>query len=731
MTNAVKRLTLRLGLTQDHIAALLITSIYAVIGSAWILLSDRELGFIASDTETLTRLQTWKGWFYVVVTSLLLYFLISSSLRRLRSSREELHRNKRELDLIVRNLPGVVYRARTDAVWTLVYISDAAERITGYSSKEILENQMSLLPIVHKDDRARVEKEIRESIRTSTPFHHAYRIQRRDGTTAWVLDNGNSIPVGENGLQYVEGVLNDITPEVESYQMLQASEERFRSIVQHSNDGIFVAVEYQFRMVNPSLAKTLGYSVEELTSPEFDTTTIMYPDDMSRVDEVARQFDQGGSAPERFEIGLRHRDGHRVDLIFSMSEVEWEGERAILGIARDVTREKRIEAALMESQRLESVGRLAGGIAHDFNNLLTSIAGNAELAEYNIEMNRSVSEELREIRKITAIASGVTRQLLTFSRQQKPTARLIDLNNLISETSELIKRLVGPNIKLVTELPPLTGQVLTDEAQLEQVIINLFVNARDAIGERGGTITLRTGEIEVTDQHNAELPPNLTAGRFITLEVQDDGPGMTAAIRDRIFEPFFTTKEKGKGSGFGLAIVYGIVTQSQGVVQVESEPGMGATFRVFLPWQKAEAREQVDESKPVVLSRTDRHVLLVEDDSAVRNMMIRALRAYGLLVEAASEGEAALYAIEQMPQAPDLVISDVMMPGMSGVELCEILLERYPGLHVLLVSGSTRDVAGDELLGNPRVGFVEKPIGPKQLAQRVEEILSSPRIGRE
>ncbi|OLC71983.1 MAG: hypothetical protein AUH78_17050 [Gemmatimonadetes bacterium 13_1_40CM_4_69_8] len=374
---------------------------------------------------------------------------------------------------------------------------------------------------------------------------------------------------------------------------------------------------------------------------------------------------------------------------------------------------------------MEAVGRLAGGIAHDFNNLLTAILGSADLLLDTLSPDAPEREDLDEIRKAAKRAADLTRQLLAFSRQQLLAPQVLDVNALLTNLEKLLRRLIGEHIELRTALAPNVGAVQADPGQLEQVIVNLAVNARDAMPQ-GGQLTIETANAELDEAYAAEHFP-ARPGSYVLLAVTDTGTGMDAQTKSHIFEPFFTTKEKGKGTGLGLATVYGIVKQSDGYIWVYSEPGHGTSFKIYLP-RVAEApgpaRPGFELSASVRGSET---VFVVEDDEMVRALIRRMLETRGYTVLLAPHGDEALQLLERHPGRVDLLMTDVVMPGMSGRDLADRVAERRPGIKVLYLSGYTDDAIVRHGVLEPGIAFLQKPFSADALARKVREVLDSPR----
>lgn len=426
------------------------------------------------------------------------------------------------------------------------------------------------------------------------------------------------------------------------------------------------------------------------------------------------------------QVTARKRDGSTFPARLSVSEFVIDGKRHFTGVLRDVTQQLQLEAQLRQSQKMEAVGQLAGGVAHDFNNLLTVITGFTDLLGGDLVEERERLEALAAIRTASARAAGLTRQLLAFSRRTVLQPRVLDLNGVVEESVRLLTRLIGEDITLSAVLAPGLEPVRLDPGQFEQVVLNLAINARDAM-PRGGVLTIETSRADL-DADYCALHPYASPGRHVVLAVTDTGSGMTPEVRAHIFEPFFTTKEVGHGTGLGLAMVYGIVKQSGGHVEVSSEIEQGTTFRVYLP---AATR---DEATPPSTAqapepRGSETILVVEDDEAVREIAVQALSRYGYRVLDAADGEQALAVAAAHDGPLHVLATDVVMPGRSGRELAEELCRARPGLKVLYVSGYTDDSVLRNGILHAEVAFLQKPFSPLTLATRVRALLDGGSIG--
>jgi nitrogen-specific signal transduction histidine kinase/CheY-like chemotaxis protein len=393
--------------------------------------------------------------------------------------------------------------------------------------------------------------------------------------------------------------------------------------------------------------------------------------------------------------------------------------RRVVGLAMDITDRRRLEEQLVQSQRLEAIGRLAGGVAHDFNNLLTAILGYANFALRGLPAGSSARGDIEAIERAGQRAASLTGQLLAYARRQMVVPRVVDLGELLTGMEGMLQRIIGEDIHLTTRIAPDLWRARIDPTQFEQVVLNLAVNARDAM-PGGGTLTLEVSN-RVIDPVYADGHSELVPGSYVMLEVADTGTGMDPETRARIFEPFFTTKEQGKGTGLGLAVCYGIVRQASGSISVYSEPGHGSTFRMLLPRADvASAAEPAQAEAPIALAGEEA-VLVVEDERWVRELAVRALRAHGYQVRAAATGEEALAIAASAPV--DVLVTDVVMPGMNGRELAERLQATRPSLQVVYMSGYAEHSVVRQGVIEPGIAFVGKPFEPDRLARMVREVL--------
>ncbi len=392
----------------------------------------------------------------------------------------------------------------------------------------------------------------------------------------------------------------------------------------------------------------------------------------------------------------------------------------LLCLAQDITGRLVLEEQFRQAQKMEAVGQLAGGVAHDFNNLLTIISGYSELLLDMMGTGNSMRESVTAISEASERAASLTRQLLAFSRKTVLSPKVLDLNDVVRETEKLLRRLIGEDVLLTSVLDAKISKVKVDPGQLGQILMNLAVNARDAM-TKNGKLTIETRNVEL-DREYSRLRPEVQQGQYVMLSMSDNGIGMTAEVKARIFEPFFTTKGPGEGTGLGLAVVLGVVKQSNGHVDVYSEPGLGTTFRIYFPAveEKESSSKVMDASTP---QRGTEKILLVEDEDGVRGLAVLALQTYGYKVLAASNGKEMMRLVEQHQSGFDLMVTDVVMPSMSGPDLAKALRPRFPLMKVLYCSGYTDDAVVRHGLLQENVAFLQKPYTPLALVKRVRQVL--------
>jgi PAS domain S-box-containing protein len=500
---------------------------------------------------------------------------------------------------------------------------------------------------------------------------------------------------------------------------LKESEEKYRLLVQNAKDAIFIIQDGVIKFSNIETEKLFGYSAAELAAIPFSNHIL--PADREMAYGNISEGSTGGEFPKAQSLRIRNKSGQEIWVELKSVSIEWEGKPAALNFASDITEQKKLEAQFLQAQKMEAVGRLAGGVAHDFNNLLTVINSNSQLALMELRECDPLREKFESIQKAGEKAANLTRQLLAFSRHQVVEMKVIDLNITLQDLEKMLRRVIGEDIELTFLLDKNLGRLKVDPGQIEQAILNLIVNARDAMPSVG-KIIVETCNVDLGKEYTLKHM-GINPGRYVMLSISDTGAGIKPEIRERIFEPFFTTKEKGKGTGLGLSTVYGVVKQSGGNVWVYSEPGQGTTFKIYLPRVDEPLEEPGKKVTPGKLPRGHETILVVEDEEEVRKLAVGILGKYGYRVLQASHGGDAFLLCEQCKEPIHLLLSDVVMPGMSGPDFARRLKYFYPEIKVLFMSGYTDNALSKNGLLDEEVFFLQKPFSVEKLTGKVREVL--------
>jgi two-component system, cell cycle sensor histidine kinase and response regulator CckA len=596
-----------------------------------------------------------------------------------------------------------------------VFCNNALAELLGYSIEELLSLPDSLA-VVHPDDRTVVRQRHLDRME-EMPVHprHEHRLVRKDGTVRWVEVFASRMEY--NGTPAMQVVSMDITAKLKAEAALRESREYLNQIINCIGDPIFVKDrEHKFVLVNDALCALAGKPREELLGQALMPEEMLLPI-WEKEEEVFATCTE--CLTEDTIV-----DGSGKTCIVQTRKsrlVDKNGNRQIVGVLRDISEYKRLEAQFLQSQKMEAIGVLAGGVAHDFNNLLNVINGYSEMVLDDLNEDDPIRKDLEQVRNAGRRASDLTSQLLAFGRKQMLQPKVLDLNRIINTMSSMLSRIIGEDIELLLETQSGLGMIRTDPAKLEQAIINLAVNARDAMPQ-GGKLIIETANAKF-DANFTQGHPSVKAGSYILLAMSDNGIGMDAATKARIFEPFFTSKEKGRGTGLGLSTVYGIVKQSNGHIWVYSEPGEGTTFKIFFPQVEGETNSLSVEATKSVLSGSET-VLLVEDEDAVRSLACRILRDRGYKVLEASGGEEALKIACDFDGDIHIVLTDAVMPGMNGNKLVPQLEEKHPGIKSLYMSGYTDSAVIQQGLLNSNIAFLQKPFTVEGLARKMREVLN-------
>ena len=655
-----------------------------------------------------------------------------------RRSEEALRKERDLLDgILTTSVAGILV---VDPAGRPLFLNAQAERVLGVT-REMVEDRSDLPPgwrftTVGGEPLPDDERPTRRIVATGEPVQGArFALERPDGRRLILNVNAAPLRNSEGGITAVVLSVADITEQAAALDAVRESEEKLQRVTE-AVPGVVYQYEAgpgdadRFTFVSDRALEFLGGYPEDVLADASRAWGRVHPDDRTAMHE-AFQRNMITLAPWSFDFRVTSPDG-RVQWLRDIATAlpgREPGQSIWSGVILDVTERKRLEEELLQSQKMDSLGRLAGGVAHDFNNVLTVIRGYADVLMNEFSDADPRQSEVKEIRRAADRATALTRQLLAVSRRQVLVSRPVDLNHLVAEMERMLRRVIGEDISILTQAADDTGWVRADTGQLEQVMLNLAVNARDAM-PRGGTLTIETRRIEVREPSRdhpraRRVPP----GDWAMLRMSDTGMGMDAATLSKVFEPFFTTKPVGEGTGLGLSTVYGIVQQSNGHITVDSAPGAGTTFRVFLPrFDRSEEPETDAPRRRAMPPREGRRatVLLVEDDDSVRQLTQRVLEEFGYEVIEARSGVAALARINDEHTPIDAVVTDVVMPGMSGREMADRLRSTRPRLPVLFLSGYT----GDEvMLGGDasNQSFLQKPYSPDSLAAALDELLADSR----
>jgi two-component system, cell cycle sensor histidine kinase and response regulator CckA len=629
---------------------------------------------------------------------------------------------------VVSSSPAVLYALGwgdpTAGGLLLTWISPNVEHLLGYTVPEALASDW-WVDRLHPEDAPRVFQELGGFPKRDF-VQHEYRFRHKDGGYRWMGAELRLIrgPSGEP--VEVVGSWSDVTARKDAERRLQESEEQYRLLFDSNPHPMWVydAETLAFLAVNEAAVRHYGYSRKELLAMAI--VDIRPPEDVPALLQRVREV--GGDAGPLRQAGLyRHRtkDGRTIQVEISSHDIQFEARSARLVLAVDVTEKLSLEAQLQQAQKMESIGRLAGGVAHDFNNLLGVITGYGELLRRRVKQDPTLHKYADDVLAAAHRAAGLTRQLLAFSRKQVLQPRVLDLNGVVADMERMLRRLIGEDIRMVTALAGEVPVIKADPGQLEQVLMNLVVNARDAM-PKGGRLILETDRVDV-DATYAARHAEFRPGPYAMLVVSDTGHGMPPDVQAHIFEPFFTTKEAGKGTGLGLATVHGIVKQSGGHIFVYSEPGRGTTFKVYLPAVEEPARTPAEADDDDDLPRGTETVLLVEDEAALREILQESLASCGYEVMSAPHGLAAMEVAERHQGPIHLLMTDVVMPGVGGREIAQQLSALRPDIRVLYMSGYTDDAVIVHGVLTADMPFLEKPFTAASLARKVRAVLDAGR----
>ncbi len=654
---------------------------------------------------------------------ILLFLLILKSLRK-RQVLQLLRDSEQRYRAITENSPDAIITA--DQKGNIILANNSSLSLFGYSREEIIGKPLTILiPETCKHEhflgfsrflktgKARLVGKTYETV-----------TMRRDGTEFPVELSLSSWQVG--GKRFFTGIIRDLTYKKEAEDRLIESERRFRSVIENAPNPVFIYCnDGNIVFVNRRFRKITGYNLNDINTLE-KFAEKAFPDREYR-EEVLKRFEEvlksDSTIIDGEDMNITCSDGSVKIWNLQSSPIGlWDDKGAVLFIARDVTDHRRLEEQLRQAQKMEVIGRFTGGIAHDFNNYLTAITGFSQLALIQLG-EHPISTTIENLLKAAEKAAGLTTQLLAFSRRQILRPEVVCLNDIITDMAKMIKRIIGEDIELRLMLDPLLWNTKVDRGQMEQVIMNLISNARDAM-PGGGVLTIQTTNVLIDNEY-ASRHASVIPGEYVMMAIEDTGMGMTEEVKSRIFEPFFTTKELGKGTGLGLATVYGIVKQSGGNIWVYSEPDEGTTFKIYLPGTQEEKKPAKISEDVETLPKGKEEVLVVEDNKEVRDFIKQVLQELGYKTLEAAEGIEALEILKEKGKNIDLVLTDVIMPNMRGDRLAERIKEDYPHIKVIFMSGYADNIITKGGILKNGINYLQKPLTAVTLAQIIRKVLDS------
>ena len=641
---------------------------------------------------------------------------------------EELNRKVKELEVserdyrtLVDNIPDLLYR--TDLQGRIVYVSCSVYDLTGYTIEEAIGMNMAeeiyLVPEERSIFLAKLQK-------NGSVTNFETRLKRKDGSTWWASTNAHFFKDITGEIKGIEGIARDISELKSTENALKESEHRYRILHDASIGGLFIHDQGIVLECNQGLSEITGYTLDELIGMDA-LNTLVAPDWR---ETVRRNIKSGFGQPYEAE-GVR-KDGTIYPLLIQGKNIPYKGRTVRAVEYRDLTEKKQadkekedLEGKLQQAQKMESIGRLAGGVAHDFNNMLTVILGHVGMALADLESSHPLYSRLEKIKSAAERSADLTRQLLAFARKQTVSPKVLDLNQTVASMTSMLKRLIGEHIDLAWLPGKNVWPVNMDPSQIDQILANLCVNARDAIADVG-KVTIETGNAEFDEafcnDHAGFLP-----GEYVLLAVSDDGCGIEPEALDNIFEPFFTTKESGKGTGLGLATIYGVVKQNNGFINVDSQPDQGTTFKIYLP-QHRDIKDCFPDQGPVQpAERGYETILLVEDEPEILEMTTMMLERLGYRVISASTPGEAIYLAKEYNGKIDLLVTDVVMPEMNGRDLAKNILHYHPNLKRLFMSGYTANVIAHHGVLDKGINFIQKPFSEENLGSKVREAIDEDR----
>ena len=642
---------------------------------------------------------------------------LEAKIRRLEKAKQEAEELNK---ILLETFPDAV--TMSDLESKITQVSEKTLELHGYRfSRELIgRSALELIaPQDHEKAIRNLEKTLKEGFLPSTEYHFS----SKNGTIFLGELNAALIKDVSGNPKGLVATTRNISERKLMEASLKESEERYRQLIESQNDGIYLLFNRKFEIINKKFSDMFDVTLDDVNDPDFDFIQLVAPKSRPLVEDRVKKAAQGIELEPKYEFTAISRKGKEIDVEASVSYISYKDGIGVLGIVRDISERKKLEKQLLQAQKLEGIGRLAGGIVHDFNNLLTSIIGYVGLINMKMGGDNPCSEYAKQTLKAADRATTLVQQLLTFSRKAKTKPRVVNLNQVIKNFSSMLQRVLGEDV----EFEFLPGKKLynieADPVQIEQIIMNLAVNSRDAM-PRGGKLIIETNNCNL-DRDFLKKYPYMKKGQYVLIMVSDTGLGMDEDTLSKIFEPFFTTKVDGEGTGLGLSMVYGITKQNGGHISVYSELNKGTTFKIYLPKVDQPAEKIISSSDISVFPGGNETILVVEDDKTVREMIVDILTQCGYRVYVARSGKETLTIWDRKSSRIDLLVTDVVMPGMSGNELAKRLCQSKPKLKVLFMSGYSLSVVSQDEQNENDIFFIQKPFNATDLTKKIREVLDS------
>jgi PAS domain S-box-containing protein len=636
-------------------------------------------------------------------------------------TQDELKESEEKYRTILENIEEGYYEV--DLAGNFTFFNGSIQKILGYDRNQLMD--MNNRRYTDEENAKKLYQAFNKVYTTGRPTKEFdWKIIRKDGSERYVEASVSLLKDSEGEPIGFRGIVRDITERKEAEEALRESKEKYRLLVDHAHDGIFIAQGGLIKFQNPKAQEILGSSTHELLETPF--IDLVHPEDRRLLpkSQEKRREEEDTPSTYSFSLRIRNRSGEELWVQINAVDIKWEGKPATLNFVTDITFEKRLEAQLLQAQKMEAIGTLAGGIAHDFNNILSSVIGYTELAAEEVPKGGLLHSNLQEVLKAGRRARDLVRQILAFSRQSDQELRPLEISPIIKETLKLLRASLPSTIEIKQHIGVDLGTVMTDPTQVNQILMNLCTNAAHAMGENGGTLDVSLEKVGNGTDVGVRFA-GLSPGPYLKLTVGDNGHGMAPEVQERIFDPYFTTKEKGEGTGLGLAMVHGIVKSHGGTITVYSEPEMGSTFHVYLPIMETET-DQDTGSEETIPTGSER-ILFVDDEQPIVDIAKQMVEQLGYTVLTRTSSLEALELFRTKPDEFDLVITDMTMPNMTGEELANELMFIRPDIPIILCTGFSRRVTEKKAKAMGIQAFILKPILRQELAETIRRVLDGTR----